>query len=163
VRQARFASAFTFQYSPRPGTPAATYDAQVPPEVVKERYQRLQALSEQIAWDENQQLVGRRVELLVAEGEGRKDGATMRLSGRAPDNRLVHFTPGDADPRPGDVVVAEITAAAPHHLVSDLPVDGVRRTRAGDAWLSRQSAAADGVPSDAGSAPVLLGLPTIRT
>jgi tRNA-2-methylthio-N6-dimethylallyladenosine synthase len=61
------------------------------------------------------------------------------------------------------VVVAEITAAAPHHLVSDLPVDGVRRTRAGDAWLSRQSSAADGVPSGGGSAPVLLGLPTIRT
>jgi tRNA-2-methylthio-N6-dimethylallyladenosine synthase len=162
VRQARFASAFTFQYSPRPGTPAATYDAQVPPEAVKERYQRLQALSDEIAWDENKKLVGRRVELLVAEGEGRKDGATMRLSGRAPDNRLVHFTPGDSDPRPGDVVVAEITAAAPHHLVSDLSVDGVRRTRAGDAWLARQSDAADGVPSDGGSAPVLLGLPTIR-
>jgi tRNA-2-methylthio-N6-dimethylallyladenosine synthase len=161
VRQARFASAFTFQYSPRPGTPAATYDAQVPPEVVKERYQRLQVLSDEIAWAENTALVGRRVELLVAEGEGRKDGATMRLSGRAPDNRLVHFTPGATDPRPGDVVVAKVTAAAPHHLVSDLPVDGVRRTRAGDAWLSRQSEASDGVPSR--SAPVLLGLPTIRT
>jgi tRNA-2-methylthio-N6-dimethylallyladenosine synthase len=160
VRRARFASAFTFQYSPRPGTPAASYAAQVPPEVVKERYQRLQELSDEIAWDENKALVGRSVELLVAEGEGRKDGATMRLSGRAPDNRLVHFTPGAASPRPGDVVVAEITAAAPHHLVSDLPVDGVRRTRAGDAWEARQAVKDTGA-SPAG-APVLLGLPTVR-
>jgi tRNA-2-methylthio-N6-dimethylallyladenosine synthase len=161
VRQARFASAFTFQYSPRPGTPAAGYDAQVPPEVVKERYQRLQALSDQIAWDENKALVGRRVELLVAEGEGRKDGATMRLSGRAPDNRLVHFTPGDTAPRPGDVVVAEITAAAPHHLVSDSPIAGVRRTRAGDAWQARQAVEDSGVAPGA-PAPVLLGLPMLR-
>ncbi len=160
VRQARFASAFTFQYSPRPGTPAASYDAQVPPEVVKERYQRLQVLSDEIAWDENKALVGRRVELLVAEGEGRKDGATMRLSGRAPDNRLVHFTPGDTAPRPGDVVVAEVTAAAPHHLVSDLPIEGVRRTRAGDAWESRQAVEDSGVAS--GAPPVLIGLPTVR-
>ena len=56
-------------------------------------------LVKQMAWDENKRLVGRTVELLVAEGEGRKDGATHRLSGRAPDNRLVHFTPGDSDPR----------------------------------------------------------------
>jgi tRNA-2-methylthio-N6-dimethylallyladenosine synthase len=160
VRRARFASAFTFQYSPRPGTPAASYAAQVPPEVVKERYQRLQELSDEIAWDENKALVGRSVELLVAEGEGRKDGATMRLSGRGPDNRLVHFTPGAASPRPGDVVVAEITAAAPHHLVSDLPIGGVRRTRAGDAWQSRQAVKDTGA-SPAG-APVLLGLPTVR-
>ena len=162
VRAARFVSAFTFQYSPRPGTPAATYAEQVPPEVVKERYQRLQALSDEIAWDENKRLVGHRVELLVAEGEGRKDGATMRLSGRAPDNRLVHFTPGATAPRPGDVVVAEITQAAPHHLVSDLAVDGVRRTRAGDAWEARQSDASSGVPSTGQPAPVLLGLPSIR-
>jgi tRNA-2-methylthio-N6-dimethylallyladenosine synthase len=162
VREARFASAFTFQYSPRPGTPAATYEQQVPPEVVKERYQRLQVLSDEIAWDENTKLVGRRVELLVAEGEGRKDGATMRLSGRAPDNRLVHFTPGDATPRPGDMVSVEITHAAPHHLVSDLPLDALRRTRAGDAWEARRSDASCGAPPAGAPAPVLLGLPSIR-
>jgi len=161
VRRARFASAFTFQYSPRPGTPAATYPDQVAPEVVRERYQRLQVLSDEIAWAENTALVGRRVELLVAEGEGRKDGATLRLSGRAPDNRLVHFTPGEASPRPGDVVVAEVTAAAPHHLVSDLAVDGVRRTRAGDAWEARQASGSESASVDL-PAPVLLGLPTLR-
>ena len=105
VRRARFASAFTFQYSPRPGTPAATYADQVPPEVVQGALRRRSpALVEEIAWDENKTLVGRSVELLVAEGEGRKDGATLRLSGRAPDNRLVHFVPGAELPRPGDVV-----------------------------------------------------------
>jgi len=140
VREAQFAGAFTFQYSKRPGTPAADMGGQVPKEVVRERYDRLVALQEQISWAENTRLVGRTVELLVAEGEGRKDGATHRLSGRAPDNRLVHFTPvaleGQA-PRPGDVVTVEITHAAPHHLVADGPVSAVRRTRAGDAWAAR--------------------------
>jgi len=167
VRQARFASAFTFQYSPRPGTPAATYDDQVPPEVVRERYHALQELSDEIAWSENKTLVGRTVELLVAEGEGRKDGATARLSGRAPDNRLVHFVPSAEVPRPGDVVTAEITYAAPHHLVSDVPASAPRRTRAGDAWESRSTATHDhghghGHGGSATDGPVHLGLPTLR-
>ncbi|MFN8169494.1 MAG: tRNA (N6-isopentenyl adenosine(37)-C2)-methylthiotransferase MiaB, partial [Candidatus Nanopelagicales bacterium] len=165
VRQARFASAFTFQYSPRPGTPAATMPDQVPPEVVKERYAELAALVDEVAWEESRRQVGRTVEVLIAEGEGRKDGATERISGRAPDNRLVHVTPGEERPRPGDVVHAEITYAAPHHLVSDLPATGLRRTRAGDAWEARQ-AAPDAPTSSSGSAsgpaPVLLGLPTLR-
>ncbi len=178
VRAARFASAFTFQYSPRPGTPAATMPDQVPASVVKERYAELAALVDEIAWDENKKLVGRTVELLVAEGEGRKDGATARLSGRAPDNRLVHFTPAatgepgdDGVPRPGDVVTVEITYAAPHHLVSDLPATGLRRTRSGDAWQSRTAddscaptaPTAPAAPGGRGEpAPVLLGLPTLR-
>ena len=91
AREARFSGAFTFQYSKRPGTPAAVLDDQIPPAVVKDRYERLVALVNEIAWEENKALVGRTVELMVAEGEGRKDAATHRLSGRAPDNRLVHF------------------------------------------------------------------------
>ncbi len=91
---ARFSGAFTFQYSIRPGTPAATLPDQVPADVVKDRYERLVELVNDIAWDENKLLVGRTVELMVAEGEGRKDAATHRLSGRGPDNRLVHFSPG---------------------------------------------------------------------
>ena len=127
VRESRFSGAFTFQYSPRPGTPAATMADQVPPEVVKDRYQRLSELVTEIAWDENKALVGTRVELMVAEGEGRKDAATHRLSGRGRDNRLVHFNPeGAPGVRPGDMVVVEITYAAPHHLVADGPV--LRRT-----------------------------------
>ncbi len=99
VGRARFAGAFTFQYSKRPGTPAAELDDQVPKAVVQERYERLVALADQVAWDENKALVGRTLELMVAEGEGRKDGQTHRLSGRARDNRLVHFTATDVRPR----------------------------------------------------------------
>ena len=141
VRQARFSGAFTFQYSKRPGTPAADLPDQIEPAVVADRYQRLVALVNEIAWEENKRLVGRTVELMVAEGEGRKDAATHRLSGRGPDNRLVHFTPpADTEVRPGDMVTVEITYAAPHHLVADGPVLSVRRTRAGDAWEARTSA-----------------------
>ncbi|MET9337531.1 tRNA (N6-isopentenyl adenosine(37)-C2)-methylthiotransferase MiaB [Nonomuraea sp. NPDC003804] len=153
VRQSRFANAFTFQYSIRPGTPAATMPDQVPKEVVQERYERLIALQEEISWEENKKQVGRTLEVLVAEGEGRKDETTRRLSGRAPDNRLVHFAVGERAPRPGDMVTVEVTYAAPHHLVADRPL-GLRRTRAGDAWEARQGAAAR--PKG-----VALGMPTI--
>ncbi|HEU5035200.1 MAG TPA: tRNA (N6-isopentenyl adenosine(37)-C2)-methylthiotransferase MiaB [Mycobacteriales bacterium] len=186
VRAARFAGAFTFQYSKRPGTPAAGLPDQVPADVVADRYQRLVALVEDIAWEENKRYLGAAVEVLVAEGEGRKDGATNRLSGRARDNRLVHFTvpaapteatgvvsrprdagvvsrPGDAGvvPRPGDVVTARVTYAAPHHLVAD-EVLAVRRTRGGDAWQARQETDR---PHDADARPrpqpVLLGMPAV--
>jgi tRNA-2-methylthio-N6-dimethylallyladenosine synthase len=158
VEQARFAGAFTFQYSKRPGTPAAVLEDQVPKAVVQERYERLVALADDIAWDENKRLVGRTVELMVAEGEGRKDEQTHRLSGRGRDNRLVHFTAVDesgdrVDVRPGDMVEVEVTYAAPHHLVADGAVKSVRRTRAGDAWEARTSA-----PRAQG---VSLGMPSV--
>ncbi|HEY0903790.1 MAG TPA: tRNA (N6-isopentenyl adenosine(37)-C2)-methylthiotransferase MiaB [Marmoricola sp.] len=162
VRQARFAAAFTFQYSKRPGTPAATLDDQVPPEVVRERYERLVALVDEIAWSENQALEGATLELMVAEGEGRKDAATHRLSGRARDNRLVHFTPVDVSGspvavRPGDMAEVVVSRAAPHHLVADGPVVSIRRTRAGDAWERRVAAAS----TTATPGGVSLGLPTV--
>ena len=154
VRAARFSSAFTFQYSKRPGTPAATLPDQIPPEVVRDRYDRLVALVNEVAWEENKRLVGRRVELMVAEGQGRKDAATNRMSGRGPDNRLVHFTPpAGVEVRPGDMVTVEITYAAPHHLNADGDVIDVRRTRSGDAWQARTSA-----PAPVG---VGLGMPTL--
>jgi tRNA-2-methylthio-N6-dimethylallyladenosine synthase len=154
VAAARFSGAYTFQYSKRPGTPAATLPDQVPPDVVRHRYQRLVALVNDTAWDENKQLVGRTVELMVAEGEGRKDAATHRLSGRGPDNRLVHFDPVGAEGvRPGDMVTVEVTRAAPHHLVADGGVRAVRRTRSGDAWEARTAAP---------TAPVVgLGMPAV--
>jgi tRNA-2-methylthio-N6-dimethylallyladenosine synthase len=151
VRAARFAGAFTFQYSKRPGTPAADLPDQVPPAVVAERYQRLVALVDEIAWAENLAFDGATVEVLVAEGEGRKDDATHRLSGRARDNRLVHVAACDA--RPGDVATVRVTHAAPHHLVAD-DVLSVRRTRAGDAWSGAQDGAA--------AAGVFVGLPSVR-
>jgi len=132
VREARFASAFTFQYSKRPGTPAADMDGQLPKEVVQERYMRLTALQEEISWAENRALVGRTVELLMAAGEGSKDADRGRMSGRARDGRLVHVAavPGV---RPGDVVETVVTDAKPHFLVADGPLLSHRRTRAGDA------------------------------
>ncbi|MDR2722206.1 MAG: MiaB/RimO family radical SAM methylthiotransferase, partial [Cellulomonadaceae bacterium] len=149
VEQARFASAFMFQYSPRPGTPAATMESQIPKAVVQDRFERLQALQERISWDEAKAQVGRTFEVLIAEGVGTKDAARHRISGRAPDNRLVHvalpggvtFAGGEAEPaslddprladvasidprlpRPGDIVTVTITQAAPHHLIADSAV-----------------------------------------
>jgi len=155
VRQARFASAFTFQYSIRPGTPAATMPDQLPKQVVQERYERLVKTVEEVTWAENLKLVGTRPEVLVAVGEGRKDAATGRMSGRARDGRLVHFAVGEAQQReiqPCDVITTEVTYAAPHHLNADGPVLSHRRTRAGDAYEAGRVARTPGV---------MLGLPTI--
>jgi tRNA-2-methylthio-N6-dimethylallyladenosine synthase len=141
AQASRFAAAFTFQYSIRPGTPAATMPDQVPKQVVQERYERLVDLVGDLAWHENKLLVGTEVEVMFAAGEGRKDAATARVSGRARDNRLVHVSvpEGAERPRPGDLGVAEITYAAPHHLVADGGVTGLRRTRGGDAWDARNT------------------------
>jgi tRNA-2-methylthio-N6-dimethylallyladenosine synthase len=165
VEQARFASAYTFQYSIRPGTPAATMPDQLPKEVVQERYERLIALQERISGDESQKLVGTTVEVLVANGEGRRDEQHRRMSGRAEDNRLVHFdVPDGPMPRPGDIVSVVVTRAAPYYLVASpagetLPI---RRTRAGDAW-DRAEAASCAVPEPAGAGrSVNLGLPGLR-
>jgi len=148
VREARFAGAFTFQYSKRPGTPAADLPGQVSKEVVQDRYDRLVAALEEITWAENRRLVGETVEVLVSVGEGRKDGSTGRMSGRARDGRLVHFAAAP-EIRPGDVVHATITYAAPHHLNSDAPLVAHRRTPAGDLHEAKPR----GVP---------LGMPTRR-
>lgn len=154
VRQARYAAAFTFQYSIRPGTPAATMPDQVPHQVVTERYERLIELVGEIALEENRKLVGTEVEVMFADGEGRKDAATQRLSGRARDNRLVHVAVGDGElPRPGDIGFATITYAAPHHLVGDGGVYGLERTRGGDAWEARNAPHPRGIS---------LGMPALR-
>ena len=152
----RFAAAFTFQYSVRPGTPAATMPDQVPKPVVQERYERLVALVEETAWRENQRLVGAEVEVMFADGEGRKDAATARMSGRARDNRLVHVAVPDDPalrPRPGDLARTTVTYAAPHHLTADAGITGLHRTRGGDAWEGRRAAPA--------VAAVSLGLPVV--
>jgi len=98
--------------------------------------------------------------VLIAAGEGRKDGQTKRVSGRAPDNRLVHVAldPRFPDPRPGDIASATITHGAPHHLVADI-LRGVRRTTAGDNGVM-PIPPMDRSESEAES--VLIGMPTIR-
>jgi len=167
VRKARFATAFTFQYSMRPGTPAATMPDQVSQDIVQERFERLMAIQDQIAWEENQKLIGTRVSVLVATNEGKKDLANHRMSGRAEDSRLVHFTPHPTmpPPRPGDVVQTVITEAKPFFLLADSDRLGdysVRRTRAGDAydrWLEESCGA--GVARSGSTTS--LGMPTVMS
>ncbi len=169
VREARFTSAFTFRYSIRRGTPAAEMDDQVPAAVVQQRYDRLAALVEEVGYAENQRLDGSVVEVMVAEGEGRKDAATHRMSGRARDNRLVHFSPftppssTTGAPRPGDVVTLRVTGAKPHYLLSDAEPLTVRRTRAGDHWAADHGAANHGQELQVSERrePVSLGMPTL--
>ncbi|MDO4914128.1 tRNA (N6-isopentenyl adenosine(37)-C2)-methylthiotransferase MiaB [Corynebacterium sp.] len=96
VEKARFTSAYTFQYSPRPGTPAAAMDDQVPKAVVQDRYERLVELQERISAELNAEMVGDVVEVLVQADDGRRSAQTHRLSGRTRDGRLVHFAPDAA-------------------------------------------------------------------
>jgi tRNA-2-methylthio-N6-dimethylallyladenosine synthase len=169
VEKARFASAYTFQYSIRPGTPAATMPDQVPKDVVQDRYERLKVTQDRIAWEENTALIGTTTQVLVATTEGKKDIRNDRLSGRAEDSRLVHFTvpEGGETPRPGDVVGVTITEAKPFFLLADSPEAGgytLRRTRAGDAydrWQAESCATPVGVTTTGGRA-VNLGLPTLK-
>jgi tRNA-2-methylthio-N6-dimethylallyladenosine synthase len=92
------------------------------------------------------------------------------MSGRAEDNRLVHFEvpAGSPVPRPGDIVTVTVTRAAPFHLLAD-STDGsplkIRRTSAGDAWdrSEAESCAAPGAEGHVGDGTVSLGLPGLRT
>jgi tRNA-2-methylthio-N6-dimethylallyladenosine synthase len=148
VKEVRFTGAYTFQYSKRPGTPAATMPDQVPKEIVQDRHERLVAVVNQIAWEENLKQVGTTVEVLVNQGEGRKDRDTHRLTGRSADGRLVHVNMNDAHARPGDFVMAEIISAAPHHMLADHVK--TRATRAGDLGAGRVN-----------GPTVMLGIPAI--
>jgi tRNA-2-methylthio-N6-dimethylallyladenosine synthase len=108
VEAARFDAAFTFQYSPRPGTAAVALDGGVPKSVVQERFDRLVELQERVSQERNAALIGREVEVLI-EGEGRKGN----LKGRTRTNKLVHM-PGQIPP--GAFATVTITEAHPHHL-----------------------------------------------
>ena len=122
VRRARFDQAYTFQYSPRPGTRAAVMDDQLPKGVVQERFDRLVALQEAIALERMREQVGSTLEILV-EGTGRKGG----VQGRTRTNRVVHL-PGEIDA--GTFLDARIVSAHPHHLVGE-PVDDRELVSAG--------------------------------
>jgi tRNA-2-methylthio-N6-dimethylallyladenosine synthase len=112
TRAAAFDAAFTFQYSPRPGTPAGSYEDQVPKPVVQERFERLVALQEAVSLEKNRAMVGERVEILI-EGKGRKGG----LAGRTRTNKLVH---AEAELDAGAFALVEVTEAHPHHLAGRL-------------------------------------------
>jgi tRNA-2-methylthio-N6-dimethylallyladenosine synthase len=111
--EARFDDAFTFIFSPRPGTEAATMtDRFVDPAVAGERFDRLRVVVERSALAANTARVGRVEEVLV-EGPSKKRPEV--LAGRTRQHRLVHFT-APTPLRPGTYADVEITGAAPHHL-----------------------------------------------
>lgn len=151
VREAQFASAFTFQYSKRPGTPAAEMAGQVDPAVVTDRYNQLVEVVNDIAWQQNRALVGSTVEVLVGSTGGKKDAASDRVTGRCEDNRLIHLNPGGHTIKPGDFVTTQVTYAAPHHLLAE------------EAPLSVESRSASGqnCESDQAGLGVSLGMPAM--
>ena len=113
VEAVGYAQAFSFKYSPRPGTPAAAMDGQVPREVMEERLQRLQAAlgRDQLAF--NQASVGRRCSVLV-ERKGKKPGQWL---GKSPWLQSVHF---EGEAQIGDLVEVELTQAGPNSLHGEI-------------------------------------------
>jgi tRNA-2-methylthio-N6-dimethylallyladenosine synthase len=117
VAEAAYDSAYTFIFSPRPGTPAAErVEEFVPPEVTAERFERLRVVVERAARARHQARVGRTEEVLV-EGPSKKDPAL--LTGRTRQNKLVHF-PSPAPIRPGTYATVRVTGAGAHHLSGEL-------------------------------------------
>ena len=113
--EANFDSAYTFIFSPRPGTRAADLsDVFLSPEVVADRFERLTTVVERSALEKSMARVGRTEEALV-EGRSRRD--EMVISGRTRQGKPLHFTTEDREARvPGAFVSVKITRGAPHHL-----------------------------------------------
>ena len=149
--EARFAAAYTYQYSKRPGTPAASMPDQVSAEVVGERYTRLHNHQQGLSLSVNQEAVGKQFKVLVGDYEGRRDEAQARMTGRSEDFRLVHFS-NSIDARPGDEVEVSITQASAHYLIGT--PGSVRATRGGDAHAARIA--------EKKSSATLLGMPTLK-
>ena len=118
VDAAAYDAAYTFVFSPRPGTPAADMtDDFVAPEVAQERMSRLIEVVERHALAKHEARVGR-TETVLVEGPSKKD-PTM-WSGRTRQNKLVHFAPGVHEPEVGGGADVRVTRAAPHWLRGDL-------------------------------------------
>jgi tRNA-2-methylthio-N6-dimethylallyladenosine synthase len=126
--EAGFDSAYTFIFSPRPGTRAAAMeDRFVPADVVADRFERLRAVVERSALRRHQARVGLVEEVLV-EGPSRRDASV--LTGRTRQGKLVHFPPAPggggpvedraAELAPGAFADVSVTGAAPHHLTGTL-------------------------------------------
>jgi tRNA-2-methylthio-N6-dimethylallyladenosine synthase len=117
VEEARYDTAYTFVFSPRPGTEAATMtDRFVAPEVTRERMERLTAAVERSALAKHEARLGEVEEVLV-EGPSKTDASVW--SGRTRHNKLLHFVPS-ADSSTGDLVRARVTSAAPHWLRGEI-------------------------------------------
>jgi tRNA-2-methylthio-N6-dimethylallyladenosine synthase len=115
---AEYDSAYTFIFSPRPGTRAgAMTDEFVPDDVIAERFERLRVVVERSALLRHQARVGGTEEVMV-EGPSKRDPSV--ISGRTRQNKLVHFSPVGPPPAAGAYATVTITAAAPHHLRGEL-------------------------------------------
>jgi len=115
MAEARFDNAYMFQFSPRPGTPAAEMDGPVSADIVTRRFNRLVELQNTITYERNLAQVGKVVEVMV-EGPSKRDDsvATTRTRG----NRIVHVV--GVWPA-GTLMTVEVTRAAPHYLEGVLP------------------------------------------
>lgn len=154
VKQAKFSAAYTFQYSKRPGTPAASMPDQVTPEVMADRYNRLHKIQQEISKSENEKLIGKTVELLVSGHEGRHDINMNRMNGRSRDFRLTHFDNSAKQARPGDLVEVKVLEAFANHIVAGEPIKVTKTAGAAAhaAWLE-----------DNGDKKILLGIPTLAS
>jgi tRNA-2-methylthio-N6-dimethylallyladenosine synthase len=123
VDEAQYDAAYTFIFSPRPGTEAAgMVDEFVPAAVAQERMQRLVEVVERHALVRHEARIGAVEEVLV-EGPSKKDASMW--SGRSRHNKLVHFEPpADAELQPGEFVDVRVRAAAPHWLRGDFVTRG---------------------------------------
>ena len=149
--QAQFAAAYTYQYSIRPGTPAASMPDQISASVVGERYTRLHEHQQLISLGVNKRAIGKKMRVLVGEYEGRRDARESRLTGKSEDFRLVHFA-DSSNARAGDFVDVQITDASAHYLIGkELQTIA---TRGGDAHELRTV--------EKKSSGVSLGIPTVR-
>ncbi len=118
VAEAAYDSAYTFIYSPRPGTEAAErHDEFVPAEVVAERFDRLRVVVERSALARHRDRIGQVEEILV-EGPSKKNPELV--SGRTGQNKLVHVRPGASPLRPGTFADVTIVDSGPHHLLGEL-------------------------------------------
>ena len=154
AKQAKFLAAYTFQYSKRPGTPAATMEGQISDSVMKERYDALHKLQQEISHEVNGQVVGTEQEILVSDYEGRHDGDQSRMTGRTKDFRLTHFKVDPTNtPRPGDAIISKITKASPNFvLAEELPIS-IRKTKGGDSTQARSK--------EAGPTGIMMGMPSL--
>lgn len=150
MERAQFLAAYTFQYSKRPGTPAATMPGQISDEVMADRYTRIHQHQQAISLRVNEAIIGSEQEILVSDIPAEQG----RMTGRTPDFRLVHFAIDPAQPpRIGDAVTSTITAATPNFIVADgLPLH-IRATAGGDAHQRRMA--------ESGPQPIMVGMPKL--
>jgi tRNA-2-methylthio-N6-dimethylallyladenosine synthase len=118
VATAEYDSAYTFIFSPRPGTRAAIMtDEFVDPDVIKERFERLKVVLDRSALRKHEARVGRSEEVLV-EGPSRRND--QMLSGRTRQGKLIHFPVTDESLRPGSLALVDVVHGAPYHLLGEL-------------------------------------------